>query len=273
MVANPKDGPSTMLVMRDVSLKGLSRKDRTSERVVTKLQNWAYDRVLWQFATNKRIIKYIESIIGNDIRAHHFMEINKPSDPGALSSRHPLHQDQWYFPFAPSKYIVCAWTALQPVHRTNGCLVVIPGTHKPDINEKYGGKLLVHSYPKPWNGPVNKAYHGIQVENDMDINRLLSKRVHLEMEPGDTVFFHPLLIHGSGANLTNRNRRSISVHYCNSKKVEFIKGGVIPEQKIIAKEVEDLSKKMYGSKTGISFDLVWKYKSRQVQGDIANFKI
>ena len=257
--------------MRDVSLKGLKREDRKSKGL-TKLQSWQYDRVLWQFAKHPKIIKYIESIIGSDIRAHHFMEINKPSDPGMLSSRHPLHQDQWYFPFAPSKYIVCAWTALQPIHRNNGCLIVIPGTHKYNKQLKIGGKLLPHSYPKAWIGPVNKAYHGIQLDNndDVTINQLLSRRVHLEMGPGDTVFFHPLLFHGSGANLTNKNRRSISVHYCNSKKVNFIKNGVIPEQSVIATEVEEMVKKMYGFST--TFDKVWKQKSRQVQGDVANFK-
>ena len=99
LVANPKDGPSTLIVMRDVSLKGLNRADRKSEGVVTKLQMWAYDRVLWQYAKNKKLVSYLEDIIGHDIRAHHFMSINKPSDPGQLSSRHPFHQDQWYFPF------------------------------------------------------------------------------------------------------------------------------------------------------------------------------
>lgn len=32
-------------------------------------------------------------------------------------------------------------------------------------------------------------------------------RVHLEMQAGDTVFFHPLLIHGSGTNRTNGFRK------------------------------------------------------------------
>ena len=112
---------------RDVSLRKVSKDKRKDERTVTKLQNWSNDPVFWQFARNKQIIKYVEDIIGFDIRAHHFMAINKPSDPGQLSSRHPLHQDQYAFPFRPSKYIVCAWTALQRVHRENGCLVVIPG--------------------------------------------------------------------------------------------------------------------------------------------------
>ena len=44
-------------------------------------------------------------------------------------------------------------------------------------------------------------YHGIK-DCDSDIPLL-----HLEMNAGDTVFFHPLLIHGSGANTTNRFRK------------------------------------------------------------------
>lgn len=28
------------------------------------------------------------------------------------------------------------------------------------------------------------------------------KKVYLEMDKGDTVFFHPLLVHGSGVNKT-----------------------------------------------------------------------
>lgn len=46
-------------------------------------------------------------------------------------------------------------------------------------------------------------YHGIL---NLDEN-LMSKRIYLEMEAGDTVFFHPLLIHGSGANRTNGFRK------------------------------------------------------------------
>ena len=66
--------------------------------------------------------------------------INKPPDPGTQTSRHPLHQDLYYFPFRPANRIVCAWTAMEHIHRGNGCLVVLPGTHK--------GPLLEHGYPK-----------------------------------------------------------------------------------------------------------------------------
>jgi phytanoyl-CoA hydroxylase len=39
-------------------------------------------------------------------------------------------------------------------------------------------------------------YHGIQKFDPT------ADRIHLEMGTGDTVFFHPLLIHGSGMNRT-----------------------------------------------------------------------
>lgn len=50
-------------------------------------------------------------------------------------------------------------------------------------------------------GGVNKMYHGIRNYNPNQ------PRVHLEMEKGDTVFFHPLLIHGSGMNQTQGFRK------------------------------------------------------------------
>lgn len=59
---------------------------------------------------------------------------------GKKTSRHPLHQDLHYFPFRPADRVVCSWTAMQKVNRENGCLVVLPGTHK--------GELLQHDYPE-----------------------------------------------------------------------------------------------------------------------------
>lgn len=53
-------------------------------------------------------------------------------------------------------------------------------------------------------------YHGIK---DIDLE---SNKVYLEMNPGDTVFFHPILIHGSGTNRTKGYRKAISCHYAAS---------------------------------------------------------
>ena len=87
-----------------------------------------------------QIVDYVECFLGEDVLAMHTMLINKPPDPGKLSSRHPMHQDLYYFSFRPVDRIVCAWTAMEKINRENGCLVVLPGTHK--------GKLLQHDYPE-----------------------------------------------------------------------------------------------------------------------------
>ncbi len=107
------------------------------------------------------VLDRVACFIGNDIKAMHTMFINKPPDLGSGSSRHPLHQDLHYFPFRlvalagatrpvidppacrPAASIVCSWSALQHIDEANGCLVVLPGSHK--------GSLLTHDYPD-WEG-------------------------------------------------------------------------------------------------------------------------
>ena len=59
---------------------------------------------------------------------------------GTKSSRHPLHQDLAYFPFRPANRVVTSWTAMEHIHRKNGCLVVVPGSHTDE-------KVRVHKKP------------------------------------------------------------------------------------------------------------------------------
>ncbi|PAV86905.1 hypothetical protein WR25_03365 isoform A [Diploscapter pachys] len=191
--------PTTMSIMRDMTLKG----QKLEEKTVNKVQDFGDDPVLFDYCKYLTVLDVVRDLIGDEsssIVAMHTMLINKPPDNGKLTSRHPMHQDMEYFCFPPEDHIVCAWTAMERVNRANGCLVVVPGSHK--------GKLLPHTYPD-WEGGVNKAYHGIQ-NYDPSMPRL-----HVEMEAGDTVFFHPILIHGSGANKTAGFRKAISCHYAN----------------------------------------------------------
>lgn len=64
-------------------------------------------------------------------------------------------------------------------------------------------------------GGVNKMYHGVR---DYDPSH---PRVHLEMEKGDTVFFHPLLIHGSGMNQTEGFRKVPLIYICTLLFIYF----------------------------------------------------
>ena len=199
------------------------------------------------------------------------MYINKPTDPGTLSSRHPLHQDLWYFPLTNLDRVVACWTALQPITRYNGGLSVIPGSHK-NIQT---GKVLVHDYPK-WHGPTNHLYVGIP--HDI-YKKVVGKRIHLKMEPGDCVFFHGLTIHGSSANLSNKFRRSLCCHFLNSKLCgyqPFIRYDQVNYGKMIsgAKMGKKKGKSKFLQEQGFTTYKTWfKLKSRQICGDCGDWEL
>jgi len=141
---------------------------------------------------------------------------------------------------------------MEKVNRENGCLVAIPGSHK--------GKLLDHGYPE-WEGPINSLYHGVKgmAEN--------VERVYVEMSAGDTILFHPLLIHGSGANRTKGYRKAISCHYASSD-CEYIdvKG---TSQEGLAQEVIEIAKKRTGGDLD-DYSLIWRYRATLVRGERRN---
>jgi len=150
---------------------------------------------------------------------------------------------------------------MERITRANGCLVVVPGTHK--------GELLRHDYPK-WEGGVNKAYHGIV---DFNPNQ---QRFHVEMEAGDTVFFHPILIHGSGVNRTSGFRKAISCHYANDDQCRYVDVQGTTQETTSA-EVIDMAKQKISKKFGMPIEDVeldyadiWRVRARAVNGQRSN---
>lgn len=150
-----------MTVMKDVAIA--KSEFAIGEKAITKIQDFTLDDELFKYCCLPEIVQHVKNFTGPNIMAMHTMVIkilisyyifsfiknlqiyiyvqliNKPPDPGTQSSRHPLHQDLYYFPFRPADRIVAVWTAMEKVNRENGCLVVLPGTHT--------GELEVHDYP------------------------------------------------------------------------------------------------------------------------------
>eukprot|EP00178_Gracilaria_changii_P015256 TRINITY_DN4273_c0_g1_i1.p1 TRINITY_DN4273_c0_g1~~TRINITY_DN4273_c0_g1_i1.p1 ORF type:complete len:101 (-),score=8.87 TRINITY_DN4273_c0_g1_i1:18-320(-) len=93
--------------------------------------------------------------------------------------------------------------------------------------------------------------------------------IDLVMKKGDIVFFHPLVIHGSGINRSQGYRKSMCCHFASAEcKYIPIEGTV---QELVAKEVMGyLEKKMKKSKQAVDFKdyhSVWKFKSALVAGE------
>ncbi len=195
-----------MQMVRDVMVAKGKFDPPTPEHAICKINFFENDPVLMTYGRHARLLDCVEAILGPDLFFVNSMCITKP--PG-VDGRHPFHQDLLYFGFRPGDAVIGTWTALERVTRDNGCLAVLPGSHR--------GDLMPHGVPD-WE-QVNFGFLGI---NEVGA---APQRVHVEMEPGDTLFFHSLLPHGSGSNRTPGFRRAISVHYANAKS-EDLWGGV-----------------------------------------------
>ena len=195
LATGEEPAPESMVIMQDVAFAKGDAVPKTPLHAINKILSFENDPVLWPFVTSEPLLECVHSLVGPDLKTLSTNIINKPPN---VDGRHPLHQDLRYFALRPADGIVASWTAIQPCTRENGCLAVIPGSHH--------GELAEHGDPD-WE-QVNFGFFAAQ---GIDIEA----RVHVEMEPGDTLFFHPLLVHGSGRNRTVDFRRAISVHYAS----------------------------------------------------------
>merc|ERR1712232_450229 len=113
-----------------------------SEGTVNKICGIEGDPELYSYARHPNILQFLPAWTGHvGAKVLHFtsMVVNKPPDTGMGSSRHPPHQDLWFWPLRPANLMVAAWTALEPCTRENGCLFALPGSHR--------GPLQRHDHP------------------------------------------------------------------------------------------------------------------------------
>ena len=160
---------------------------------VRKLNNCAlHDDIFRAHADHPDILDIVESLIGPDIKLFDAQLFMKP--PGGIEKTY--HQDSAYFPLAPQEVVTC-WTAMDDVTIENGCMYVIPGSHRSGI--------LNHD--QPW---------VVGDRKDMQVPDALipwEQEVPLTLSAGGCSFHHGILLHRSGANTTSTSRRGLAVHY------------------------------------------------------------
>ena len=76
-------------------------------------------------ARHPRILEAINDLLGEDVKLFGDQLFMKP--PGGIEKTY--HQDCPYFPIRPMQMIT-AWVALDEVTVENGCMYVVPGSHK-----------------------------------------------------------------------------------------------------------------------------------------------
>src|SRR5215210_4919549 len=123
------------------------------------------------------------------------MVFTKPPDyPGQA-----WHQDELYIPTRDHS-LTGAWIALDDATVENGCLYVIPQTHR----MAYLYPQHPHERPGEWDfAPQSYGFDD-------------SGAIPVEVKAGDVVFFNGYLLHRSFKNRSNRFRRALVNHYMNS---------------------------------------------------------
>ncbi len=127
-----------------------------------------------------------------EIACFRAMFMNKPARKGTFL---PWHQDRWNH--LDRDPLVTTWTALDPATIANGCVQVIPGSHKMG--------LINPEHP----------YGFLSKEQAAEICRP-EKAVFLELKAGEVALLHNWLLHGSDVNKTDVPRRAFSVCYMDA---------------------------------------------------------
>ena len=156
---------------------------------------------IFRLMTDARLLDLVESIIGPEITSNpiQHVRIKPPSvDLKADEIRAHLTATDWHqdravtLAEADETRMVTAWVAVTEATVENGCLQVIPGSHR--------GEMFGHC---PTTGQVAIP------EASMAGRRARP----LPVGAGGVVLFHPLTIHGSLANRTAGIRWSFDIRY------------------------------------------------------------
>jgi non-haem Fe2+, alpha-ketoglutarate-dependent halogenase len=150
---------------------------------------WAY-----RLASHHDVLDAVEKFIGPEILVDGNLVFYKPPHDASYAS---WHQDSVYsgWHLTPS---VSAWIALTSSEPANGCMRVIPGSHKQGI--------LEHENVQDPN-LLNKRGERLR----MDVDE--SQAVDVVLKPGEMSLHHTNIVHGSNPNTSDGPRIGFIVRF------------------------------------------------------------
>ena len=162
-------------------------------------------------ATGERWAPIVLPLLGTgDARLYWEQAVAKP--PHARTEL-PWHQDNGYTPLVPEEYVTC-WLALDDAEVDNGCLWVIPGSHKQGTIAHQNGA-----------GPFRVGHDGPDVDG-----------VAVPVKRGSVLVFSSLLMHRSGPNVTDRPRRAWILQYCSAAATSALSGRLLDDRLLCAQD-------------------------------------
>ncbi len=180
---------------RILDQRSFGKGDGEGGTIRLSLWNHPTDTIYGMIARSESVMCTAEKLLGDEAYHYHSKMIMKDAKVGGAWA---WHQDYgyWYqngvlFPNLTSAYI-----AVDRATKENGCLQVIRGSHKL--------------------GRIEHGLTGDQAGADQErVDEILKRLdlVYVEMEPGDTLFFHANLLHRSDQNHSDNPRWSMICCY------------------------------------------------------------
>ena len=145
-------------------------------------------------ARDPQIVELVSGVIGDDLilwGAHVFC---KPAGEGYET---PWHQDGHYWPIRP--LATCTvWVALEPSTRANGCLRVVPGSHRDKV---------LHPHLHEDRPDLTLAQRLVAGAFDEGL------AVDIELQPGQMSLHDVYMIHGALPNTSTQRRTGVALRY------------------------------------------------------------
>jgi ectoine hydroxylase-related dioxygenase (phytanoyl-CoA dioxygenase family) len=183
---------------QDPALKHFQREPYAKDKqenglpVLRKIeQTRDFSQVFRKLAAHPKLTSVVQNLIGEDLLLFRSTLMLKPAFHG---SAHAFHQDSAYWPMDPPSLVTVSM-ALTESTSENGCIQVIPGSHKWGMQE--------------W-GSIAQNTDTAQANRD-DIDT--SGAIEAPLKAGSVVLFHSLMVHGSGPNKSARARHTALYAY------------------------------------------------------------
>jgi len=155
--------------------------------------------LLW----NPAFLMPASQLLGGTVRFWHDQLFCKPAHHGGVVA---WHQDYSYWTRTrPMAHLSC-WIGLDVSRRENGCVHYVPGSHKWDL--------------LPITGLANDMRAIEAVLSDKQREQF--KPVPIELQQGECSFHHPLMVHGSYQNMSDRPRRGAVINVFRDVRLRTI---------------------------------------------------
>lgn len=154
------------------------------------LGHWRITKGFHDIVWNPSFVRAASQLLGNlSVRLWHDQLFCKPARHGGVVA---WHQDYSYWTCTtPMQHLTC-WVGLDDATTENGCLYYVPGSHR-------WGLLDRPALAGDMNGLM---------EFLTEDQKAAFKPIPIELKKGYATFHHPLLVHGSYENKSERARRA-----------------------------------------------------------------